>query len=79
MAVKSPRLAGRPLLALARLLSTPVAGRRLAESLMRKIVLDRLRARDLTCAEARPVIAFRPDPRRPPGPGAGAPGGPADA
>ena len=67
MAVKSPRLAGRPLLALARLLSTPVAGRRLADYLMREIVLDRLRSRDLSDAEARPVVVFRAEPRRPGG------------
>ncbi|HTE52514.1 MAG TPA: hypothetical protein VK698_16795 [Kofleriaceae bacterium] len=65
MAVKSPRLAGRPLQALARLLATPVAGRRLADYLMRQILLDRLRRRDLSDAEARPVVVFRPEPRRP--------------
>ena len=65
MAVKTPRLAGRSLQALARLLAAPVAGRRLADSLMRAIVLDRLRRRDLSDAEARPVVVFRPAPRRP--------------
>lgn len=65
MPVKTPRLAGRSLQALARLLAAPVAGRRLADSLMRAIVLDRLRRRDLSDAEARPVVVFRPAPRRP--------------
>jgi hypothetical protein len=69
--MKPPRLAGRPLVALARLLATPVAGRRLADLLMREILLDRLRRRDLSDAEARPVVVFRPDPRPP----VGAPGG----
>jgi hypothetical protein len=67
MAVKSPRMAGRPLVALARLLSTPVAGRRLADLLMRELLLDRLRSRDLSDAEARPVVVFRAEPRRPGG------------
>jgi hypothetical protein len=80
MGVRSPRLAGRPLLALARLLSAPVAGRRLADYLMREILLDRLRKRDLSDADARPVIVFRPEPRRPPLiPGGSAPGGRTDA
>jgi hypothetical protein len=65
MPVKTPRLAGRSLQALARLLAAPVAGRRVADSLMRAIVLDRLRRRDLSDAEARPVVVFRPAPRRP--------------
>lgn len=65
MPVKTPRLAGRSLQAMARLLAAPVAGRRLADSLMRAIVLDRLRRRDLSDAEARPVVVFRPAPRRP--------------
>lgn len=65
MAQRNLRLAGRPLLALARLLATPVAGRRLAEYLMGEIVLDRLRRRDLSDAEVRPVVMFRADPRRP--------------
>ncbi len=77
MAVKPPRLAGRPLLALARLLSAPVAGRRLADYLMREILLDRLRHRDLSDAEVRPVVMFRAEPRRPPG--AGGTRGPQDA
>jgi hypothetical protein len=67
----APRLAGRPLLALARLLAAPVAGRRMADYLMREILLDRLRSRDLSDAEARPVVMFRAEPRRPPSGGSG--------
>ena len=58
-------MAGLRLRTLARLLATPVAGRRLADRLMREIVLDRLRSRDLRDAEIRPVVMFRPEPRRP--------------
>ena len=71
-----PRLAGRPLQALARLLAAPVAGRRMADYMMREILLDRLRRRDLSDAEARPVIMFRAEPRRPPA--ADGPGDPQD-
>ncbi|HWM84667.1 MAG TPA: hypothetical protein VNO33_02490 [Kofleriaceae bacterium] len=72
---RAPRLAGRPLQALARLLATPVAGRRLADYLMREMLLDRLRRRDLSDAEVRPVVMFRAEPRRPDPAG----GGPKDA
>jgi hypothetical protein len=76
MAVKSPpRVAGRALQTLARLLAAPVAGRRLADYLMREILLDRLRRRDLSDAEVRPVVTFRAAPRRRSPEG----GGPADA
>jgi hypothetical protein len=54
--------------ALARLLASPVAGRRLADYLMREILLDRLRRHDLGDAEVRPVVSFRVQPR-PPGDG----------
>lgn len=64
MPLKTPRLSGRRLIAAARLLAAPVAGRRLAEYLMREVVLDRLRGLELGDAEARPVVVFRPDPRR---------------
>lgn len=67
-------MAGRSLQAFARLLAAPVAGRRLADYLMREVLLDRLRRHDLSDAEARPVVVFRPEPRRP-DPGKG----PADA
>jgi hypothetical protein len=59
------RVAGRPLQALARLLGTPVAGRRVAELLMRERVLDKLRLIQVADSEARPVVVFRPAPRRP--------------
>jgi hypothetical protein len=67
--VVAPRLAGRPLQALARLLAAPVAGRRMADFMMRQILLDRLRHRDLSDAEARPVVMFRAEPLRPPAAG----------
>ena len=73
---RGPRLAGRPLQALARLLAAPVAGRRMADYMMRQILLDRLRHRDLSDAEARPVVMFRAEPRRPPA--AGGSGDPQD-
>jgi hypothetical protein len=59
------RVAGRPLQALARLLGTPVAGRRVAEMLMRERVLDKLRLIQLPDSEARPVVVFRAAPRHP--------------
>lgn len=59
------RVAGRPLQALARLLGTPVAGRRVAEILMRERVTGKLRHIQLPDSEARPVVVFRPAPRRP--------------
>jgi hypothetical protein len=59
---RGPRLAGRPLQALARLLAAPVAGRRMADYMMRQIPLDRLRHRDLSDAVARPVVMFRAAP-----------------
>jgi hypothetical protein len=64
MTLKTPRLSGRRLVAAARLLAAPVAGRRLAEYLMREVVLRRLRGHDLGDAESRPVVVFRPAPRR---------------
>lgn len=67
MGSRVPRVAGRPLLALARLLGTPVAGRRVAEFLMRERVLERLRRISVSDAESRPVVVFRADPRRPDG------------
>jgi hypothetical protein len=63
--MRSPRLAGRALQTLARVLATPVAGRRVADYLMREILLDPLRRRDLSDAEVRPVVMFRAEPRRP--------------
>ena len=62
---RTVRVAGRPLQALARLLSTPVAGRRVAELLMRERVTYKLRHIRLPDSEARPVVVFRPAPRRP--------------
>jgi hypothetical protein len=64
---RTPRLAGRPLQALARLLATPVAGPRLAEFLMRERVLSKLRAHPISDAESRPVVGFRAAPSPPPG------------
>jgi hypothetical protein len=61
----TPRLAGKRLLALARLLEAPVAGRRLAELVMRDRLLGELDRRDVPDAEMRPVIGFRPAPRPP--------------
>jgi hypothetical protein len=60
------RVAGRPLRALARLLATPVVGRRIAERLMRDALLDDLRRHSPSDAEVRPVVQFRAEPRRPP-------------
>jgi hypothetical protein len=65
MRPKMSRLAGRRLLALAKLLETPIAGRRLAALVMRDRLLGDLDQRDVSDAEMRPVISFRPAPRRP--------------
>ena len=65
MVRRAPRLAGRPLAALARLLATPVAGRRLAEYLMHEMLLDRLRQHEVSDSEVRPVVQFRAGPRPP--------------
>jgi hypothetical protein len=61
----TPRLAGARLRTLARLLETPLAGRRLAEMIMRQRLLGELDRIDVPDAEMRPVIGFRPAPRRP--------------
>ena len=59
------RISGSALQALARLLDTPVAGRQLAERLMRQMLLDRLRRYSLPDSEARPVVVFRAGPKAP--------------
>lgn len=58
-------MSGSALSALARLLATPVAGRRIAEKLMRQMLLDRLRRHSLPDSIARPVITFRAGPKPP--------------
>jgi len=63
------RVAGPALSALARLLATPVAGRRIAEQIMRQKLLDRLRRHSLPDSVARPVIVFRAGPKGPAGHG----------
>lgn len=64
-------MSGAALSALARLLATPVAGPRVAEKLMREMLLERLRAHRVPDAVARPVIIFRAGPK---GPGSAADG-----
>jgi hypothetical protein len=59
------RLSGSALSALAKLLATPVAGRRISEKLMRQMLLDRLRRHSLPDSIARPVIVFRAGPKPP--------------
>lgn len=61
----APRLAGRRLLALARLLRTPVAGSRIAELAIRELLITPLRRRVADDPELRAVIPYRAMPRRP--------------
>jgi hypothetical protein len=65
MARRRLRVSGAALSALARLLATPVAGPRIAERLMREMLLDRLRRHQVPDAVARPVIVFRAGPKPP--------------
>lgn len=67
MARMKLRVSGTALAALARLLATPVAGRRVSERLMRQMLLDRLRRHSLPDSVARPVIVFRAGPKGPAG------------
>jgi hypothetical protein len=61
----TPRLAGKRLVALARVLDPPLAGPRLAQLILRERLLGALDRIDVPDAEMRPVIGFRPAPRRP--------------
>ena len=65
MAPPRLRVSGSALSALAKLLATPVAGRRSSETLMRQKLLDRLRRHSLPDSIARPVIVFRAGPKPP--------------
>ena len=61
----APRLAGKRLTSLIRLLEAPLAGRRLANLVMRERILRELDRQDVPDTARRPVISFRPAPRRP--------------
>jgi hypothetical protein len=58
-------MAGRRLTALAALLRSPIAGRRLARATFREALIAPLRRRMKAESEPRAVIPYRPEPRRP--------------
>jgi hypothetical protein len=61
----APRLAGRPLQAVAVALRAPLAGRAIAAVVNHQMGLGWLRATDVPDRDTRPVIAFRAAPRPP--------------
>ncbi len=62
----APRIAGNALRALAVAMRAPLAGRALARIAVRQMGLEGFRRAELSGAERRPAISFRPSVPKPP-------------